>query len=465
MTVAARRQEILDAMRMAVPALRVHVGALAYAEASALALLFEEQAATLARIEANVTPVHADEAGLTAWAAALEVPRKGATSARKTAALLCTGTSGSAIAEGSTLEHSSGLRFSISEAATVASDGTVRASLESIDTGSGARLAANEALTFETPPTGVNQTARLVLDLDEGGTDQEELGAWRDRVTNVWRSKRQGGSRADYETWAGEVDWVDRAYVYPKRPTRGHLGVAGLKAGSGTVRLPTSAERTALDDALDELRPATDDLHVATVTARRVHIAMRLSMAPGFGLDWTGSESLTVQTYDSTTRTLTLQESALPSDLSVGDYVALSEASPGDTSGFGRPAQVSATGSVASGTYAGQAYLVLAPLVGSDPVQYTPSAGDLVYASSVTHYEAWLAVRAFFDALGPANPGQVYGEWTADVTMDRLRIVALSVASVLSVVLDSPTSDANAVASEWPSTDLELLVPGQVIVR
>jgi len=459
-TPAELRDEYIRSLRAELPDLRTGAGSLARAEAGTIAGLISGLYERLAAIERNITPYSADTPeGLAPHAETVRLPRKGATPARKSRALEIRGNPGSTIAAGSALRHSSGLRFQTTSTATIAlGDDRVFADVEAIDVGPVTRLTAGEALVLQSPPAGVQQTAKLVLDLDEGGREAESLGAWRERVLAVWRQKRQGGNRSDYRQWALELPFVDEVYIYANRPGRGHVGIAALKEGTGTNRLLSAGERDELAQHIEARRPICDQVHILELRPVFVHGLLVITPFPGHERDWDGFAE--VEAWDSRRGVLTLSTDPPPS-LAIGDHLTIFQDQVRDDDlGTGRAAIVSHIDGREIG---------LASLAGSDPLGFTPNPGDPIAPSSRTHHAVWQDIVDHLAALGPANPDGRHGVWLADVMPGQLQARALSVPGVMTaqVAITGVEPGAGYPSHDHPFPDLaaDLLLPGQWVIR
>jgi len=442
------------------PDLTITDGGLARRESLAYAQGIWGLEVRLDAITRGITPATAATAAeLQPHADAVQVPRKGATAASKAGALEVRGTPSTPLAQGLQLTATGALalQYEILTATTIGGDGTVRADIGSIDVGSQTRLRPPQAFTFNAPPAGVNQTAKLLDAIDEGGDDEEDFGLWRERVLQVWRTRRQGGNRTDYETWALEVAFVEQAFIYGNRPARGSVSVAALQAGSGATRALSPTQRADVLAYLNARRPITDVVYVVETPTKASHGTIELVMAPGFETDWAGQA--VIQSYDPVAKTIVVD--AIPAGLAIGDLLTVTSIDTAARGGLGRPARVS---SVLGAT------ISLAPLQGSDPVGFTPILGDLIKPSGDKHYEVWQLVNAYLETLGPANPGRIYSlDWRSDVTVAALAgllqdpaVEPFIVSST--IALEGGGESFAATDFDWPDLELELIVPGQWVV-
>jgi uncharacterized phage protein gp47/JayE len=460
-------QRALDGVSAEFPTLRVTEGSEADAEARARARLAADQHQRLAQLERNVTPATADERGLYQWSEAMGLPRKGASKVRGTQALEVRGTPAATLAVGQTLQHvPSGLEYQNTTGATIGAGGIARVDVESIDVGSQTRLLAGEPLRFTAPPAGIDQSAVLVKSLVDGGTDEESIGAWRERLTLVWVDKQVSGSYNGY--LIGILGWPDvvRGFIYRRKPTAGSLGFVAFKEGSGTAKLQTLTER---QDLAADLQ---DDMINDTVIAlepipRIVHVDVVAVLLPAFSRSFLAQ--YVVDSWDASTATLTLT-TPWADDVGVGDYLTIESADPDATGASGKPVIVAAiTGALTA---------VLVSADGSQPVlDFAPANGDNVYPSSAQLFEAWTAIRfgagdcasaVALEQLGPANPGRKYGDWQSDMRAGDIEQLARSVSAVDDATATLSTGNEIELAVEFPFPDddqVEVLLPGQVVVR
>lgn len=461
MTIAELVEAFLLSLKAEYPDLAIHEGSMAHREATAYAAAVYGLHHRLDRIQRGITPATAATAEeLRPHAEAVSVARKGATPAFKAGALQAQGEPGSIIPAGLGLTATGALalRYRTTAEATIGADRWARVSIESIDVGSKTRLTPPQAMTFDAPPAGVSQTAKLVADLDQGGLDAESFGAWKERVLSVWRTKRQGGNAADYATWALELDIVHEAYVYQAKPARGHVAIAALKIGTDASRVLDADQRARLQAYLDARRPICDDVHVIATLPKPSHGTVTLTMAPGFETTWTGSAM--IESYDATAKTITVD--AVPAGLTIGSTLTVASADPDARAGIGRPCKVSSV----SGTT-----ISLSPLVGSDPIGFIPEADDTIVPSSPKHYELWQLIHDHIAQLGPANPGRRYGStWRSDVAVRAIHGLIQRPAIepyVVDVDVELHQGGDLLAAHEhaWPSLDVELIVPGQWVVQ
>lgn len=383
------------------------------------------------------------------------VERRGATPARKADALRVFGAAGGgAVVVGDLLTHASGLQFQVNEAAAVpAAPGFVDVDVVGVDTGSQTKLQAEQTLTFNSAPSGVEAEAELQLDLDEDGQDSESDGEYRVRILEQIAQPAMGGNALDYRKWALEVDGIASAYPYPIRRGRGSFDLAALHTGRGSVRPLSSAEIAELQAYIDARRPASMKLfRVLEVTTSEQDVELMISILPGFSAEWDWDDTggpLLVQAWTSASRTLQFQADR-PGDMLVGDRIVVKDAA---LAGDGRMFEIEA--------FSGTDSVVLV----EDP-GFSPALGDEVYSGGDLTNSVRDAVLEHMDSLGPAIGDHGYGDWLDDLDPDHLLAIALQVDGVRRGETVEPAIAVTPSDPEWPNDEtIELIIPRRVIVR
>lgn len=207
----------------------------------------------------------ADEPFLYIHAAELGLPRRGGTLASGTVTALSnleiTLTSGSKLTDGK------------SHYWMVATDTTINASTPTLVNVVAEKIGVSwntiGSLYWLNPKAGLSGTVTEVS--IGGGSDQEELEAWRARLLE---RKQLGLSRdreADLIGFMKGVAGVKHIYVYPKRRGLGSLDVAITAVGNPPT-LPTSALIAAAQTALDEYAGFWADCRVYSPTEQLVNV-------------------------------------------------------------------------------------------------------------------------------------------------------------------------------------------------
>lgn len=405
-------------------------------------------------VEKDGWPDTAEGDALEHWGRLFIGDKLAATPSRKQNALRVVGVPGSAVPLNAVLTHESGLRFKINESNTVADIGRVDVDVVSLDVGSQTRINAGEVLTFISAPVGLEETAELVLDLDEDGTDRESDGAYRNRLLSRFKDPPLGGAQIDFEQWARLTTGIAAAYVYPLRRGAGSVDVAALHAGTGTARILSAPEVAALQVDLDRRRPvASKPTRVLTVFAEPVDVEVTLlpdDAAVEF--DWNDATPPEVVSYDPGARVLTLD--ARPTDMQAGDRLLVKHDDPLRAKGAGTPCIIESLQGAAA------VVLETAPDI-------TVVAGDVVYAGGPLVAPVRAALLAHVNALGTANPdSRRYGSWEGNLRPGAISRVAEAVEGVLEAVDKIPSVTVEASDPRYPDdATIGLLVPGRVIVR
>lgn len=407
------------------------------------------------------------------WGGILGVDRKGATTVHKDNALRVRGTVGKVAFEGDQLTHSdTGLKFELGEDLTIPSAGFIDVDVRSVDTGSRTRLAAGEVLEFVNTPDGIETQATLQLDLDEDGFDQEQEGAFRSRYLYTFASPRAGGTQDDYVLWALKQTGVSVAFSYPNRTSIGAVDVAALKAGSGTERSLTSAERATLLTALKALAPSQvgalgGSLRVLTTTpnANNVEIAITPNGDSKYAFHWDDSVPPIVSTWDSVTRKLTFTL-ARPASMQAGHELCIHGIA---SSQRGEPIVIESLSSTDA------VILAKAPTVAPVATDTAYSGGPLVsiirdaicahidgerlfmtdtgpIAESIAESTTGTVdLEPIVDGLGTANPLGVYGTWSGTLLKAVLETIGQYTRGVRRAECVVPVVDVDATDYTYPN--------------
>lgn len=402
----------------------------------------------------DANPGTASGAALDEWGKACETPRLGATGGRGSNALRVRGASGSSIAAGLALGHPSGGRYAIQDSDTIPAEGFLDVTVIATSTGTRTNLEIGQRLTFDEPPTGIEQVAELVAAIT-GGTDIESDEVYRPRVVDAWRRPRLGQTAADWRRWALEAGaGAAEAYVYRNRAGLGLVDVAALAAGAGEARALGLAERDALLVALEAARPDLATPRVLETIPEPVDVRILVQPMPGrrWAPDWTtGGVAFTVAAWNGTTRVLKLS-AARPSTLQAGHRLIINR-------GDAAEAVVAALGP------ASDEVTLRAPL----PAGWaTPDVGDEVHPGGPLVEPMRAAIAAWIDQLGPALGG--YGEgWKGSLTRSDLFLVAQTLPGVLDsdvrTLADAAWSTVSASEYLYPlDGSIGYLTPGRRLV-
>lgn len=200
-------------------------------------------------IAKQATPFTSDDEFLAAWAALKGLLKKPAAPA--VGAAQFTGTNGVVLASGTPIIRSDGLAYTTTADASAIS-GTLTAPVIAAEGGAGGNAAAGTGMKLVSAVAGLSPTGVVTTAL-AGGYDVETDDALRTRMLQAYAAGGQGGSAADYVTWALAIPVVTRAWCRPR------------EMGPGTVVVYV---------ALDTVRPngvPVGTTGVATAETRAAH--------------------------------------------------------------------------------------------------------------------------------------------------------------------------------------------------
>jgi len=352
--------------------------------------------------------------------------RKGASIASGIDALRVTGTVGVEIPAGESLSYVDGAEYETTEDATIDSGGSIDVSVASVTTGLAANRDVADVLTFDNPPAGIDAENSLVVAVD-GAVDIESDAELIARILDAYRNPPGGGRFSDFRQWSTAVTGVLGAYVYGPssvdtdgRRGLGTVDVAITKVGTAGARIPTAATQTAVELALDDLRPCTTrDFLVHLPTTVTQNIRVQVEPGPGFEFDWIESVTRTVLSYTAATRLVVLNGTIDP-NIAVGDRVLVN----------GQLAVVETL--VASGFHVVEAFAV-------DPV-----VSEAVEPGGPLTEPIQTALKAYVDSLGPAkgtaaDPEQL--DWESRLLLAKIMDVVMGVEGVVNTVILTPGAD------------------------
>lgn len=131
-------------------------------------------------------------------------------------------------------------------------------------------------------PNGVSGTINSTA--FTGGTDEEDMETYRQRLLQFIRAPRTG-SVTDLKIWSEEINGIDSATVFPNdnlgTPTDGHVTVR-VAGPNGSI--PSSQLQTDVLNALTEKDIANITIHVATFNPLAIDVTVTVTAATGFTL-------------------------------------------------------------------------------------------------------------------------------------------------------------------------------------
>lgn len=165
---------------------------------------------------------------------------------------------------------------------TVSTAERVSVAAQSEETGADYNAAIGTILDVADAPDGVTDVYNVAP--FTGGTDEEDMDAYRDRLLDFIRNPKTG-SKADLEGWAEEIDGVDNATAFPNdnlgTPTNGHVTVR-IAGPNGAI--PSGAVITAVQNALNDQDQANAVIHISTFTQVSTNVTVTITPATGYVL-------------------------------------------------------------------------------------------------------------------------------------------------------------------------------------
>jgi uncharacterized phage protein gp47/JayE len=222
-------------------------------------------------------PTTADIEGLLGWGVWLKVDRKGATkSLIQIQFLNCA--PGTSPPVGTLVKTVDGVVFKTTTTAAAFGSGVWIVQGEAVEAGSSGNQINGTPLTLVTSFAGMS-TEGSVRFLYGGGSDVEDVEAYRGRILDNLRLPPAGGGAGDYVTWALECDGVTRAWEFGNRMGLGTVSVAFVVDARYPYIQPLPAEVAVVQAYIDARRPI--DMRAVYVQAPTlVPVAMNLTVLP-----------------------------------------------------------------------------------------------------------------------------------------------------------------------------------------
>lgn len=171
-----------------------------------------------------------------------------------TGSVTFTGSDGSVVPAGITLQRSDGVEYTTDAEDTISS-GSVDIAVTATTTGQDTNASSGQTLNLVSPEPGVQSSATVATGGLTGGTDDETPEQLLARLKQVVKETPQGGSLPDYETWAKEVSGVTRVWPFSNWNGYGTVGVYFVRDDDASI-IPDAAEVQAVQDYIDTKRPA-----------------------------------------------------------------------------------------------------------------------------------------------------------------------------------------------------------------
>src|SRR5450830_528222 len=221
----------------------------------------------------QILPDTADDTTLERIAALrLHQPRKAAQAA--SGSVSYTAAAGAVLDAGTLLQTSDGRSYTVTVGGTT-SGGTNIAPIQALDAGSLGNGDAGLTLFPVQPVQGIGNTFTVLDPGLSGGVAAESIESLRARVISSNSIIPNGGSAADYETWALECPGITRAWCRGSYLGPGTVGLFVMR-DDDPVPLPDDGQLALVQAYIDPLRPVTAELHVLAPVLVPVTYTLRL---------------------------------------------------------------------------------------------------------------------------------------------------------------------------------------------
>ncbi len=191
-----------------------------------------------------------------------------------TGTAIATGTNGEDIPAETILRLDDATTYRVTVGQTIVG-GEATLPITAVVAGANGNVPDGTTLTFEEPIAGVDATAIVDGDIDDG-VDEEGTEEVRDRYLLRLREPPEGGADQDYEAWALEVPGVTRAWVYPNENGLGTVVVRFVMDGEVDI-FPDAGEVAAVQAKLEAERPITAEVTAEAPTPLEVDFTIELT--------------------------------------------------------------------------------------------------------------------------------------------------------------------------------------------
>lgn len=212
----------------------------------------------------QILPDTSESEFLTRHASIWGIPRKASTFGTGTAEF--TGTDGSAIASGITLQLAGSDVEYITTASGIIAAGVASIPIVAKEAGADSNASENDELSLISPIAGVSSIALIGPGGVASGSDEESDASLLVRVLERIQEPPHGGADFDYSFWAKQVDDVTRVFVTPLVAGAGTVGVSFTVDELITGPIPSPTKVQEVQDFLDLNRPVTAQVIVFGLT-------------------------------------------------------------------------------------------------------------------------------------------------------------------------------------------------------
>jgi len=188
-----------------------------------------------------------------------------------------TGTDGSVILAGTTVQRSDSLEFSVDTDTTIVS-GTAKVAVTCLSIGSEGNSNATTVLSLLSPLAGVNSDAVVDGSGITNGVDPEDIEVLRARTKDRKQKPARGGNEADYIFWAKERPGVTRAWCFDAYGGAGNVGICFVTDAEASI-IPDAAKIDEVRDHINSVRPL-GILGIVVFAPTPITVSLTIKLAP-----------------------------------------------------------------------------------------------------------------------------------------------------------------------------------------
>jgi uncharacterized phage protein gp47/JayE len=181
------------------------------------------------------------------------------------------------IPAGTLLTRSDGAQFASTTDVVIVGAGSFPVPVSALTAGVAGNTPAGSQLQLVSPIAGVNSFTTASAGGLAGGAETEGETSLRARLLARIRRAPNGGSKADYVTWALENAGVTRAWCYPNNTGLGTVGVAIVTDDAPGGPLPAQQVVDAVQAYIEERRPVTAEVTVYAPEPLYLNLSIALS--------------------------------------------------------------------------------------------------------------------------------------------------------------------------------------------
>lgn len=166
-------------------------------------------------------------------------------------------TPGAVVPKGTSFRRSDDVLYTSTIETRANAEGKLTIHLAANNTGKDGNAAPGTIISLVSPVSGVQMQGKADELGITGGTDIEDIEAYRERLLFFVRNPPTGGSKTDYEIWARQVPGVTRAWCYPTESGPGTVTVRFMMDDTYEDGIPQAGDVKRVRDYIGNLQPAT----------------------------------------------------------------------------------------------------------------------------------------------------------------------------------------------------------------